>query len=96
MGRTAIGSTNQGLIATWGQYYNRSNTNFSGIFNFSTYPNRSLSSLNMAYTTSGYCFYLNIATSNPTKGSVSITYPWSETSTTTSPIGNNRQVITNI
>ena len=96
MGRTAIGSTNMALIGTFGQYYNRSSSSFSGIFGTATYPNRGLSSLNMNYTNSGYCFYLNIATSNSSAGSVSITYPWSETSSGTSTIGNNRQVLTNI
>lgn len=96
MGLTTISSTNQGLIATYGQYYGRSSSSFSGIFNFSTYPNRALSNLNMRYVSAGYCFYMNIATSNPTKGSVSITYPWSETSVTTSLIGYNRQVLTQI
>jgi hypothetical protein len=96
MGYTDIPSTNQALIGTYGQFYNRSSSSFSGIFNFSTYPNRALSSLNMRYVVGGRCLYLNIASSNPTKGSVSITYPWSETSITTSTIGNNRQVLTQI
>ncbi len=93
MGRTAIGTT-KSLIGTFGQYYNRSSNSFSGIFGSATYPNRSLSNLNMNYVGGGYCFYLNVATSNSSAGSVSITYPWSETSSGTSTIGNNRQTLT--
>jgi hypothetical protein len=96
MGLTTISSTNQGLIGTYGQYYNRTSSSFSGIFGTATYPNRGLSSLNMRYVSAGYCFYLNVATSNATKGTVSITYPWSETSSGTSTIGNNRQNLTQI
>lgn len=96
MGRTAIPANNRGLISTFGQYYNRSSSSFSGIFGSATYPNRALSNLNMGYVGGGYCFYLNIATSNSTAGSVSITYPWSETSSGTSLIGNNRQTLTYI
>jgi hypothetical protein len=90
MGRTAIDAT-KSLIGTFGQYYNRSSNSFSGIFGSATYPNRALSNLNMNYVGGGFCFYLNIATSNSTKGSVSITYPWTETSSGTSLIGHNRQ-----
>ena len=93
---TTVPATNQGLISTYGQYYNRTSNSFSGILGSATYPNRSLSNLYLRYVTSGYCLYLNIATSNSTKGSVSITYPWSETSSGTSTIGNNRQVLTSI
>lgn len=97
MGNTLIPANNRGLISTFGQYYNRGGSSFSYIFGFSTYPQRSSSSLNINYYGSGnYLFYLNIGSSNPTKGSVSINYPWSETSITTSVIGNNRQVFTGV
>jgi hypothetical protein len=94
MGRVAMSANNRGLISTFGQYYNRTSSSFSGIFGTATYPNRALSSLNIDYyggSPSVYVFFLNIATSNSTKGSVSITYPWSETSSGTANIGNNRQ-----
>ena len=97
MGRTAMSANNRGLISTFGQYYNRTSNSFSGIFGTATYPNRSLSSLNINYyggSTSVYMYYLNVATSNSTAGSVTINYPWSETSSGTSTIGNNRQVFT--
>lgn len=97
MGRIQIPATNRGLISTFGQYYNRTSSSFSGIFGTATYPNLPLSNRNINYYASGgYLFYLNIASSNSTKGSVSITYPWSETSSGTSLIGNNRQVYTSI
>lgn len=95
MGRTLIPSTSRGLISTFGQYPNRSSSSFSGIFGTATYPQRSLSSLNIDYYTNGnYMFYINIATSNFTKGYARILYPWSEESTSTSLIGNNRQTYT--
>lgn len=95
MGRTLIPANNRGLISTFGQYYGRTSSSFSGIFGTATYPNLALSNRNINYYGSGsYLFYLNLASSNSTKGSVSITYPWSETSSGTSLIGNNRQVFT--
>jgi hypothetical protein len=39
-------------------------------------------------------FYLNIATSNFTKGYARILYPWTEQSSGTGLIGNNRQTYT--
>lgn len=95
MGTVGIG-TSRALIGTFGQYYNRTSNSFSGIFGSATYPNRALSNLNLAYVSTGVCMFLNVATSNSTKGTVSITYPWSETSSGTSTIGNNRQVLTAI
>lgn len=90
-----IPSTGRSLTSTFGQYYNRSSNSFSGIFGTATYPQRSLSGVNINYYTAGnYLFYLNIASSNSSAGSVSITYPWSESSSGTSTIGNNRQVYT--
>lgn len=92
MPKVAVPSNNRGLISTFGQYYNRSSNSFSGILGTATYPQRSLSSLNINYYTVGsYVWYINIASSNATKGSVSITSPWSESSSGTSTIGNNRQ-----
>jgi hypothetical protein len=97
MPQIQIPANNRGLISTFGQYYNRTSTSFSGIFGTATYPQRSLSNLNMNYYNSGaYLYWINIATSNSTKGSVSITSPWSETSSGTSTIGNNRQVYSGV
>jgi hypothetical protein len=94
MGRVAMSANNRGLISTFGQYTNRTSSSFSGIFGTATYPNRALSNLNINYyggNPSVYVFWMNLASSNSTKGSVSITYPWSETSSGTSLIGHNRQ-----
>jgi len=94
MGRVAMSANNRGLISTFGQYTNRTSSSFSGIFGSATYPNRALSSLNINYyggAPSVYVYWVNIASSNSTKGSVSITYPWSETSSGTGLIGHNRQ-----
>ena len=97
MPQIQIPASNRGLISTFGQYYNRSSNTFSGIFGTATYPNRALSNLNIDYYSSTYYLYwINIATSNATKGSVSITSPWSETSAGTSTIGNNRQVYSGV
>lgn len=101
MPKVFIPSNNRGLISTFGNYYNRSSTSFSGILGTATYPQRALSSLNINYYTVGSTvWYINIATSNPTKGTVSITSPWGETSSGTTTIGNNRQAwsggVTNI
>jgi hypothetical protein len=92
MAVTYIPASNRSLISTFGNYYNRSSNAFSGIFGSSTYPLQSLSNMTVSYyQSSTYLIYCNIASSNSTKGSVSITYPWSETSSGTSTIGNNRQ-----
>jgi hypothetical protein len=92
MPQIQIPASNRGLISTFGQYYNRSSNTFSGILGTATYPQRSSSNLNISYYGSGsFLYWINIATSNSTKGSVSITSPWSETSSGTSTIGNNRQ-----
>jgi hypothetical protein len=97
MPQIQIPANNRGLISTFGQYYNRSSNTFSGIFGTATYPQRALSDLNINYYSSGlYLFWINIATSNSTKGSVSITSPWSETSSGTSTIGNDRQVYSGV
>ena len=65
MGYKAITSTNRGLISTFGQYSNRSSSSFSGIFGTATYPQRSLSSLNVNYYVPGNpLIWINIATSN--------------------------------
>jgi hypothetical protein len=93
MAQTQIPANNRGLISTFGQYYNRSSNSFSGIFGTATYPQRSLSNLNMGYFSSGtYMIYVNAASSNSTKGSIAITYPFSQSSSGTSIIGNDRQV----
>lgn len=92
-----MSANNRGLISTFGQYYNRTGNTFTSIFSISTYPNRTNSNLNIDYyggNPTVYMFYLNIATSNSIKGSVSINYPWSETSSGTSLIGNNKQSFT--
>jgi len=97
MPRITIPATNRGLISTFGQYYNRTSNSFSGILGTATYPNQPLSNTNLGYsaygTGTGSLFWINIANSNATKGSVSITYPWSETASGTSTIGNNRQIV---
>ena len=59
MGLTTVNSTNQGLIGTYGQYYNRGGSSFNYIFGFSTYPQRSSSNMILRYVTTGYCMYLN-------------------------------------
>jgi hypothetical protein len=93
MAQTQIPASNRGLISTFGNYYNRSSNSFSGIFGTATYPQRSLSNLNINYYGTSILLYVNAGSSNATKGSVSITYPWSETSSGTSLIGNNRQAL---
>jgi hypothetical protein len=93
MAQTSIPANNRGLISTFGQYYNRSSNSFSGIFGTATYPQRALSNLNIDYYGTSTLLYVNIASSNATRGSVSITYPFSETSSGTSNIGNDRQVL---
>lgn len=95
MGYKAITSTDRGLISTFGQYSNRSSSSFSGIFGTATYPQRSLSSLNVNYYVPGNpLIWINIATSNFTKGYARILYPWTEQSTSTSLIGHDRQAYT--
>ena len=97
MPQIQIPASNRGLISTFGQYYNRSSNAFSGIFGTATYPNRGFSDMDISFYDSPYYLYwINIATSNSTKGSVSITNPWSETSSGTSTIGNNRQVYSGV
>lgn len=95
MGYKAITSTNRGLISTFGQYSNRTNSNFGAILATATYPNRTPSSLNIDYYVPGNpLIWINIATSNSTKGTARIIYPWSEISTGTGLIGHNRQAYT--
>lgn len=98
MGRILIPTTNRGLISTFGQYYNRTSSSFSGIFGTATYPFRSLSNLNINYYGGGtnYMFYLNFASSDAVKGAVSSTYPFSSTASGTNVAGNDRQVFTGV
>lgn len=97
MGYQAITSTNRGLISTFGQYTNRSSNSFSGIMGTATYPQRSLSSLNVDYYVPGNpLIWFNIATNDPVKGYVRILYPWTEESSGTSLIGHNRQAYTGV
>jgi hypothetical protein len=95
MPRIEIPANNRGLISTFGQYSNRSSTSFSGILGTATFPNRSLSNLNIGnYGSGNFLFWLNIGVNNGENGRVSITSPWSETSSGTTLIGFNRQVFT--
>ena len=95
MPRIQIPASNRGLISTFGQYSNRTSTSFSGIFGTATFPNRSLSNLNMGnYGSGNFLFWLNIANSNTSGGVVLITSPWTEISSGTGLIGHNRQVFT--
>lgn len=105
MANTQINSTNRGLISTFRNYYYPSSNSFSGIFGFSTYPQQVPGSSNVLaaggskisyYGSGSYLLYFQISSTNPTKGSVSITSPWSETSITTSAIGGNRQLLQSI
>jgi hypothetical protein len=95
MPRIQIPANNRGLISTFGQYSNRNSTSFSGILGTATYPQRSLSNLNIGnYGSGNFLFWLNIANSNASRGFVIITSPWVEQSSGTELIGNNRQVFT--
>jgi hypothetical protein len=93
MAQTFIPYNNRGLISTFGQYYSRTSNSVSGIFGTATLPNQALSNVSFnAYGYNGYLLYINIKSTNSTKGNVSITYPFSVTSTGTEFIGNDRQV----
>jgi len=96
MAQTSIPANNRGLISTFGQYYNRTSNSFSGIFGTATYPQRALSNLNIDYYGTSTLLYVNIGSSNATRGSVSITSPWSETSSGTELIGNDRQALSSV
>lgn len=59
-----------------------------------TYPNQSSPyPLRGSYNNPNYYFWTYAGTSNATKGTVSITYPWSETSTA---VGVTKQVFTGV
>lgn len=64
-----------------------------------TYPSDGTSNLNMGtYATAGsFLFYLKANNTNGTKGTVSITYPWSQsTSVTNGEVGISKQVWTSV
>lgn len=97
MGYIGIPSMSRGLISIFGQYTNRSSSSMSGIFGTATYPQRSLSNLTNSYYVAGNpLIWINIATSNATKGYVRLIYPFTETSSGTSLIGHDKQAYTGV
>lgn len=93
MPRIQIPSSNIGL----GAICNRGGTSTVSLAtnkNTVTYPNQSSPySVRGGYVNPNFYFYVYVATSNGTKGSVNITYPWSENG---SSVGSTKQVYTGV
>ena len=92
MAQTVVPANNRGLISTFGNYYSRTSTSFNGILNTATLPNQDDNSSMGFFSTGDVLLYINVKSTNATKGTVSITYPFSITSTGTEFIGNDQQV----
>jgi len=97
MGRQSTYAYYMGLRARQFQFFDAptSNCRLSYSINQYTYPQKSTPPFPMAYNNSsgGYYFYMQFQNSNGTAGSVSITYPFSATSTGT--VGRGSQLNTN-
>lgn len=99
MPTTYLPSTNLSINAFY-NYYDAPGTNKSvgNVLKSSpgiTYPNRGTSNVNMGYyATNSYMFYLKAVNTNGNNGSVYITYPWSQSATSTnSYVGASRQAL---
>ncbi len=92
-----IPSTNISANTHLFKYWNAPSTNRSWLtLGAATYPTQIISNITFGtgYLLPGfYIFSLRVSTANSAKGSCSITYPWSETSSGSTPIGLNKQIV---
>lgn len=91
-----LGTTNQSLNGKLNQFYNAPGTNVSQLTteNVATYPHLGTTNLSLGYYkgASNYLFWNQFYNTNGTKGTVSITSPWTEsTAVTNGSIGLGKQ-----